>query len=140
MRLHITLFLTTLLASLQFSAYAHRLNKRGEQRSQKPAQAIQSRQHHVKKELIDLCLSTNALAVLGLGSIANPFLAGLDLCLCLKVNRSSSFSAKESILRFAAQDLNVFLESHVGVLLSNLLGGKSNLLAKLHLLVRDNMY
>ncbi|KAG6911026.1 hypothetical protein DXG01_005442 [Tephrocybe rancida] len=82
-------------------------------------QIIAQRQHHVHRDLIDLCLNLDAGVLAPILHILDPLAANIRLCLCL-------------------QDLNVFLDSDVGILLGSILGGKDSLLAKIKLLINTS--
>ncbi|KAG6860318.1 hypothetical protein C0995_012714 [Termitomyces sp. Mi166 len=78
-------------------------------------EVIAQRQYHVRRDLIDLCLNVDASAVAPILQLINPLAANIRLCLCVK-------------------DLDIFLNSDIGVLLGGLLGSPDGLLTKLKLL------
>ncbi|KAF5381684.1 hypothetical protein D9615_005453 [Tricholomella constricta] len=86
-----------------------------------PARApvILQRQHHVQRNLLDLCISIDAGVLAPILHIIDPLAAKVHLCLCL-------------------HDLNLFLDTDIGILLANLLGGKNNLLAAIKLLINTS--
>ncbi|KAG6828786.1 hypothetical protein H0H92_006725 [Tricholoma furcatifolium] len=130
MRLSLTLVVSALVAcflpfvvathNAQYSRPDSSLGK-GKHASHKrlTSQVIAQRQHHVHRDLIDVCINIEAAVIVPILHLLDPLAAGLRLCLCL-------------------QDLNVFLDSDVGVLLGGILGGKDSLLAKIKLLLNTS--
>ncbi|GLB41032.1 hypothetical protein LshimejAT787_0902470 [Lyophyllum shimeji] len=85
-----------------------------------PPLVIAQRQHRPKRDLIDICISAEAGVLLSpLLAILNPITAHANLCLCV-------------------HDLNVFLESDLGVQLGGLLGGTNILEAAATLLLNTS--
>ncbi|KAG6833134.1 hypothetical protein H0H87_010848 [Tephrocybe sp. NHM501043] len=129
MRLTTTLLVFSALAAcfLPFAAAVqHTHNTRFASRSPKRtthksanAQVIAQRQHHVHRDLVDLCLNLEAAAIAPILHILDPLAANIRLCLCIN-------------------DLNIFLDSDVGILLGSILGGKDSLLAKIKLLINTS--
>ena len=92
-----TLFVSNLVLfflypTLVLAIHPYALARREHKPSPAP-QVLTSRQHHVVRDLLDVCINLNvdlladASQLLGLGSLLGPLAAGSDiqLCLCLKV-------------------------------------------------------
>lgn len=96
-------FLTTLVVSfLAFfslptvGAIHHRGNSLAKRADHNVSPARSSilaqRQHHVRRDLIDICVSLDATVLTTLLHLVDPLLADVHLCLCLQVNIILSIS------------------------------------------------
>ncbi|KAG6837407.1 hypothetical protein H0H93_010025 [Arthromyces matolae] len=122
MRIAFTLILSALVASVLPFVTALRHPHAGplvaKHAAHKKSQVIAQRQHHVHRDLIDLCLNVDASVLAPILHLIDPLAAKIHLCLCLK-------------------DLDIFLDTDIGVLLGKLLGG-NDLLAKIKLLINTS--
>ncbi|KAG6852977.1 hypothetical protein C0991_007754 [Blastosporella zonata] len=128
MRLTTTLLVSALaacflpcVATVQHNSRSGSLAEKRATHKSTNAQVIAQRQHHVHRDLIDLCLNLEAGVLAPILHILDPLAANLRLCLCIK-------------------DLNIFLDSDVGILLGGILGGKDGLLTKIKLLIRTKRH
>ncbi|RDB26726.1 hypothetical protein Hypma_005394 [Hypsizygus marmoreus] len=127
MRLKFTFFFSFLATCLLPTVAAiHRpglgsLAKRGGGHKAAPPQSITQRQHRASRDLLDLCISLDAGVLASVLQILDPLAAKLHLCLCLK-------------------DLNIFLDTDLGLLLGKLLGGKDDLAVALEVLINTSSH